>query len=102
MSNTLSDIVEIREVPMGRANGLLEMGYRLIAVEQVAQGIERQPKEGEYGAVTFFVGKRLVFIVGRTAEQRPIIDVLSEWNAKGKALREAAAAAAVETAEVGT
>jgi hypothetical protein len=62
MSSSLSDIVEIRETGMARANDLLEQGYRLIAVEQVTNGVERTPKEG---GATFYVNKRLAVILCR-------------------------------------
>lgn len=84
-----SDIVEIRTVSLDKANRLLMRGYRLVAVEAEAKGVERQGAESQANiGASFYVAKYLVFVIGRTAEQRPIVDVLTEWNAQAKAERE--------------
>jgi len=76
----LRDIVEVRQVGLQRANDLLEAGYHLLAIDQTTQGVEREQKEGEAIGASFFVAKRLEYVIGRTAEQRPIIDLLRQWN----------------------
>lgn len=94
MSNGLyTGIVEIRECGMYQANALLERGYRLIAVEQIAKGVERKPRENapendKYKS-DFYVAKYLSYCFGRTAEQRPFSEVLDE-------LKEARRAATAE------
>lgn len=95
-ASDFNDIVEIRTVSLDKANRLLMHGYRLIAVEAEAKGVERQNADGAAIGASFYVAKYLVFVVGRTAEQRPIIELLTEWNAQAKAERERVNAARAE------
>lgn len=37
---SLEDIVEVRQVGLSRANDLLALGYRLLAIEQTTKGLE--------------------------------------------------------------
>lgn len=91
-------IVEIRTVSLDKANRLLMHGYRLVAVEAEAKGVERQNPEGGAIGASFYVAKYLVFVIGRTEDQRPIVDWLTEWNNQARAAREEAAASRLAVA----
>lgn len=90
--SSFSDIVEIRTVSEDKANRLMMHGYRLIAVEAEAKGVERQNPEGAAVGASFYVAKYLVFVIGRTEQQRPIVEWLIEWNEQARAKREEARA----------
>lgn len=94
----LRDIAEVREVDSKRVvNDLLERGYQLLAVESTAKGVERKVATG----ATFYVEKKPVYIVGRTAEQSSILDVLKELSELNRQRREAERLAQTEQAGAG-
>ena len=99
--------VEIQEVGRKLVNPLLKRGYHLLAVEQKTWMEVWRPKDQEPGVLrsTPFVRKDLVYCVGRTANQPPLMDALAEIFAEEDGRRRAAderraaAAAVVEASD---